>query len=124
MNAIKRNYRATFILDNRGKEESIDQIVDGVKQDIAAVKGEVTAVEHRQEGLHARHRQEAHECRIRAHQFLRSGGRSRAFARAAAPERQRVPDVHSVGLSRLNLRTTSRSQRPEEGPRMAGGFGL
>jgi small subunit ribosomal protein S6 len=46
MNAIKRNYRATFILDNRGKEESIDQIVDGVKQDIAAVKGEVTAVEN------------------------------------------------------------------------------
>jgi small subunit ribosomal protein S6 len=41
----KRNYRATFILDNRGKEESIDQIVDGVKEVIAAVKGEVTAVE-------------------------------------------------------------------------------
>lgn len=46
MNQTKRNYRATFILDNRGKEESIDQIVDGVKQDIAAVKGEVTAVEN------------------------------------------------------------------------------
>ena len=45
MNATKRNYRATFILDNRGKEESIDQIVDGVKTEIAAVKGEVTAVE-------------------------------------------------------------------------------
>jgi small subunit ribosomal protein S6 len=45
MNASKRNYRATFILDNRGREESIDQIVDGVKQEIAAVKGEVTAVE-------------------------------------------------------------------------------
>ena len=45
MNANKRNYRATFILDNRGKEESIDQIVEGVKQEIAAVKGEVTAVE-------------------------------------------------------------------------------
>ena len=45
MNATKRNYRATFILDNRGKEESIDQIVDGVKQEIAAVQGEVTAVE-------------------------------------------------------------------------------
>ncbi len=46
MNASKRNYRATFILDNRGKEESIDQIVDGVKQEIAAVKGEVSAVEN------------------------------------------------------------------------------
>ena len=41
----QRNYRATFILDNRGKEETIDQIVDGVKKVIADVKGEVTAVE-------------------------------------------------------------------------------
>jgi small subunit ribosomal protein S6 len=41
----KRNYRATFILDNRGKEESIDQIVEGVKKVIAEVKGEVTGVE-------------------------------------------------------------------------------
>ncbi len=45
MKADKRNYRATFILDNRGKEETIDQIVDGVKKVIAEVKGEVTAVE-------------------------------------------------------------------------------
>lgn len=42
----KRTYRATFILDNRGQEASIDQIVDGVKQVIAEVKGEVTAVEN------------------------------------------------------------------------------
>ena len=42
----KRNYRATFILDNRGKEESIDQIIDGVKKEIAAVQGDVTAVEN------------------------------------------------------------------------------
>lgn len=41
----KRNYRATFILDNRGKEDSVDQIIDGVKQDIAAVEGEVSSVE-------------------------------------------------------------------------------
>lgn len=45
MNATTRNYRATFILDNRGQEASIDQIVDGVKEVIAAVKGEVKAVE-------------------------------------------------------------------------------
>ena len=45
MNSNKRNYRATFILDNRGKEESIDQIVEGVKKVIAEVKGNVTAVE-------------------------------------------------------------------------------
>lgn len=41
----KRSYHATFILDNRGKEETIDQIVEGVKKVIAEVKGEVTAVE-------------------------------------------------------------------------------
>jgi len=41
----KRNYRATFILDNRGKEDSVDQIIDGVKKDILAVDGEVSSVE-------------------------------------------------------------------------------
>jgi small subunit ribosomal protein S6 len=45
MNATKRNYRASFILDNRGKEESVEQIVDGVKKIIAEVQGEVTAFE-------------------------------------------------------------------------------
>ncbi len=45
MNATHRHYRASFILDNRGKEETIDQIVEGVKKVIAEVKGEVTAVE-------------------------------------------------------------------------------
>lgn len=45
MKATTRNYRATFILDNRGKEDTIDQIVDGVKKVITEVKGEVTAVE-------------------------------------------------------------------------------
>jgi small subunit ribosomal protein S6 len=46
MKATKRNYRASFILDNRGKEDSVDQIIDGVKKEIAAVQGEVTAVEN------------------------------------------------------------------------------
>jgi small subunit ribosomal protein S6 len=41
----KRNYRATFILDNRGKEDSVEQIIDGVKKDIVAVDGEVASVE-------------------------------------------------------------------------------
>lgn len=45
MNSNQRNYRATFILDNRGKEESIDQIVEGVKKVIVEAKGEVSAVE-------------------------------------------------------------------------------
>ena len=43
--STNRNYRASFILDNRGKEETVDQIVDGVKKVIAEVKGEVTGVE-------------------------------------------------------------------------------
>jgi small subunit ribosomal protein S6 len=42
----KRNYRATFILDNRGKQETVDQIIDGVKKEIAAVHGDVTAVDN------------------------------------------------------------------------------
>lgn len=46
MNPTKRNYRASFILDNRGKEDSIDQIIEGVKSEIAAVQGEVTGVEN------------------------------------------------------------------------------
>ncbi len=45
MIATKRNYRATFILDNRGQEASIEQIVDGVKKVIAEVQGEVIAVD-------------------------------------------------------------------------------
>lgn len=45
MKPTKRNYKATFILDNRGKTDSVDQIIDGVKKDIVAVNGEVTAVE-------------------------------------------------------------------------------
>ena len=45
MKATNRNYRATFILDNRGSADSIDQIVDGVKKVITEVKGEVTGVE-------------------------------------------------------------------------------
>ena len=46
MIATKRNYRASFILDNRGKEESIEQMIEGVKKVIAEVSGEVSAVEN------------------------------------------------------------------------------
>lgn len=45
MKATNRTYRATFILDNRGQADTIDQIVDGVKKVIAEVKGQVTGVE-------------------------------------------------------------------------------
>lgn len=46
MTTTNRNYRATFILDNRGKEESVDQLIEDVKKEIAAVQGDVTAVEN------------------------------------------------------------------------------
>lgn len=46
MSQNKRNYKATFILDNRGKEDSVEQIIEGVKKEISAVKGEVTGVEN------------------------------------------------------------------------------
>jgi small subunit ribosomal protein S6 len=46
MKATTRNYRASFILDNRGKEETVDQMIEGVKKEIAAVKGEVSGVEN------------------------------------------------------------------------------
>lgn len=45
MNQTKRNYKATLILDNRGKEDSVEQIIESVKKEITAVAGEVTAVE-------------------------------------------------------------------------------
>lgn len=46
MNANQRNYRATFILDNRGTDDTIEKIIEEVKGEIAAVKGTVTAVEN------------------------------------------------------------------------------
>jgi len=46
MSQTKRNYKATFILDNRGKEDSVETIIEGVKKEIAAVHGDVTAVEN------------------------------------------------------------------------------
>jgi small subunit ribosomal protein S6 len=45
MNQTNRNYKATLILDNRGKEDTVEQIIDGVKKEITAVAGQVTAVE-------------------------------------------------------------------------------
>jgi len=45
MNTSKRNYRATFILDNRGKEDSTDAIIETVKTEIISIHGEVKAVE-------------------------------------------------------------------------------
>lgn len=46
MNPNKRNYRATFILDTNGVEETVDQLIENVKQEIATVEGEVGEVEN------------------------------------------------------------------------------
>ena len=46
MNPTKRNYRATFILDNSGRDDTIEQIIEGVTKDIVAVQGEVSSVEN------------------------------------------------------------------------------
>lgn len=46
MNAQQRNYRATFILDNRGTEDTIEKIIEDVKAEIAAAHGVVSAVEN------------------------------------------------------------------------------
>lgn len=39
-----RNYRATFILDNRGKEDSIEQMIGEVKNEITGLQGEISQV--------------------------------------------------------------------------------
>jgi small subunit ribosomal protein S6 len=46
MSQTKRNYKATFILDNRGKEDTVESIIEGVKKEITTLKGEVTGVEN------------------------------------------------------------------------------
>ena len=46
MTATKANYKATFVLDTRGREESVDELVDSLKGEIEAVGGEVSKVEN------------------------------------------------------------------------------
>ena len=46
MNTTLRKYRATFILDNRGKEDTAETIIESVKKEMAAVQCEVTGVEN------------------------------------------------------------------------------
>ncbi len=46
MTATASNYKVTFILDTRGREESVDALIDGLKADIVATGAEVTKVEN------------------------------------------------------------------------------
>ena len=119
MKADKRNYRATFILDNRGKEETIDQIVDGVKKVIAEVKGEVTGVEAI-----------AHRRELRAREFRRPGRRARQSSRKAAPQRQRLSHLHPERLSAPDQGREARTEAhrsprtDKQPPRQASGLAV
>jgi small subunit ribosomal protein S6 len=44
--AETRNYRATVILDMRGREDSAEELTETVKGEIAALNGEVAEVQH------------------------------------------------------------------------------
>ena len=45
MNHTNRNYRATFIIDNRGEEDTVEKIIDEVKSEITSLQGEISNVE-------------------------------------------------------------------------------
>lgn len=46
MTATASNYRATFILDTRGRDESVEDLIDGLKAEITETGVEVTKVEN------------------------------------------------------------------------------
>jgi len=41
-----RAYRATFIIDNRGTEDTIDKFIEDIKKELAAVKADITATQN------------------------------------------------------------------------------
>lgn len=44
--ATKKNYKATFILDTRGREESVEQLIEDLKKEMAAQEVETHKAEH------------------------------------------------------------------------------
>ncbi len=42
----QRQYKVMMILDTRGREESVDQLIDEIKQEITSVDAEVQGVEN------------------------------------------------------------------------------
>jgi small subunit ribosomal protein S6 len=42
----KRNYKTTFILDTRGREESVEQLIEDLKKEIAANEIDVLRAEN------------------------------------------------------------------------------
>lgn len=45
MTETKFNYKATFILDTRNREESAEDLIEGLKAELVAAGGDITAVE-------------------------------------------------------------------------------
>lgn len=45
MSETNKTYRASFVLDLRGREETVDQIIEQLKGELSAVQAEVTQVE-------------------------------------------------------------------------------
>ncbi len=89
----KRNYKATFILDNRGKEDSVDQLIEGLKKEIAAVQGDVTAVEN----LGRRDFARVTDVKLPAGVYIQVNFSAPADAAAQLHERVRLNDsVHRV----------------------------
>lgn len=46
MSQENKNYRATFVLDMRGKTQSVEEVIEQLKKDLEAVSAEVTEVEN------------------------------------------------------------------------------
>lgn len=46
MTATASNYKATFILDTRGREESVDDLIEGLKAELVSAGAEVSNVEN------------------------------------------------------------------------------
>lgn len=86
MNPNKRNYRATFILDTRGVAESVDQIIEKVKTEIATVEGEVAEVENLGQRDFAR----VTDAKLTAAVYVQMNFSAPATAPAALKERLRL----------------------------------
>lgn len=51
----KRTYKATFLLDTRGQERPVEQLIEDLTKEINALEGEVSAVNNRGDKDFARH---------------------------------------------------------------------
>ncbi len=67
------NYKATFILDTRGREESIDDLVEGLKDELVEAGAEVSDTENLGKQDFARTADRRYESGVYAHYRI-SGG--------------------------------------------------